>query len=124
LSRIDYRLAPEAKLRAIIEDVQEAWNWICAQGGRFGIDADRIAAAGGSAGGYLTQMTGFCLNPQPRALEAATMLPGDDFRMHGRSRRNAKCRHQAALWAQMDVTSDHVRAEIPSVHLGSPAYRN
>jgi len=29
---------------------------------------DRIATGGGSAGGYLTQMTGFCLEPRPRAL--------------------------------------------------------
>lgn len=65
---IDYRLAPETKLPAIIEDVRDAWNWIRAQAKRFGIDAGRIATGGGSAGGYLTQMTGFCLNPRPRAL--------------------------------------------------------
>jgi acetyl esterase/lipase len=65
---IDYRLAPETKLPAIIEDVRDAWNWIRAQAGRFSIDAGRIATGGGSAGGYLTQMTGFCLNSQPRAL--------------------------------------------------------
>ncbi len=35
---------------------------------QFGIDPDRIATAGGSAGGYLTLMTGFCLEPRPRAL--------------------------------------------------------
>jgi len=65
---IDYRLAPETKLPAIIEDVRDAWNWIHAQAGRLGIDAGRIATGGASAGGYLTQMTGFCLNPRPRAL--------------------------------------------------------
>ena len=35
---------------------------------RFGIDRSRIATGGASAGGYLAQMTGFCLNPRPRAL--------------------------------------------------------
>jgi acetyl esterase/lipase len=65
---IGYRLAPETKLPAIIEDVQDAWKWMHAQARRFGIDAGRIATGGASAGGYLTQMTGFCLQPRPRAL--------------------------------------------------------
>jgi acetyl esterase/lipase len=65
---IDYRLAPETKLPAIIEDIQDAYRWIREQAGRFGIDRDRTATGGGSAGGYLTQMTGFCLEPRPRAL--------------------------------------------------------
>ena len=65
---IGYRLAPETKLPAIIEDVQDAWKWMHAQARRFGIDAGRIATGGASAGAYLTQMTGFCLNPRPRAL--------------------------------------------------------
>ncbi len=66
---IDYRLAPETKLPSIIEDVKDAWRWILAEGNRrFGIDTDRIATAGASAGGYLTLMTGHCLEPRPRAL--------------------------------------------------------
>ncbi len=66
---IDYRLAPETKLPGIIEDGQDAWRWVRQVGARrFGIDPDRLATAGGSAGGYLTLMTGFCLEPRPRAL--------------------------------------------------------
>jgi acetyl esterase/lipase len=66
---IDYRLAPETKLPGIIEDLQDAWRWMRTEGSsRFGIDPGRIAVAGGSAGGYLTLMSGFCLEPRPRAL--------------------------------------------------------
>ena len=65
---IDYRLAPETKLPAIIEDVEDAWKWMHAQARRFGIDRGRMATGGASAGAYLAQMTGFCLNPRPRAL--------------------------------------------------------
>jgi acetyl esterase/lipase len=66
---IDYRLAPETKLPGIVEDLQDAWRWVRREGPqRFGIDPDRIATAGGSAGGYLTLMSGFCLEPRPRAL--------------------------------------------------------
>lgn len=65
----DYRLAPETKLPSIIEDVQDAYRWVHEQGPRlFNIDPGRLAVAGGSAGGYLTLMTGFCVRPRPRAL--------------------------------------------------------
>jgi acetyl esterase/lipase len=65
---IDYRLAPETKLPSIIEDIQEAYRWMREQAGQFGLDRDRIAVAGASAGGYHTQMAGFSLKPRPRAL--------------------------------------------------------
>ena len=66
---IDYRLAPETKLPGIIQDIQDAWRWVRGEGSKqFGIDPNRIATAGGSAGGYLTLMTGFCLDPLPRCL--------------------------------------------------------
>jgi len=69
VASIDYRLAPETKLPAIIEDVQDAWRWMGRQGPKlFGIDPDRMAVSGGSAGGYLTLMTGFSVEPRPRAL--------------------------------------------------------
>jgi acetyl esterase/lipase len=68
---IDYRLAPETKLPAIIEDVRDAFDWVRREGPqRFGADPKRIGVQGGSAGGYLTLMTGFCVEPRPRALVA------------------------------------------------------
>jgi acetyl esterase/lipase len=66
---IDYRLAPENKLPLIIEDLQEAYTWAVSEGPKFfGADGERVAVAGGSAGGYLAQMTGFCVEPRPKAL--------------------------------------------------------
>jgi acetyl esterase/lipase len=66
---IDYRLAPETKLPGIIEDIEDAHRWIRAKGpGLFAADPDRLAVAGGSAGGYLTLMTGFRYAPRPKAL--------------------------------------------------------
>jgi acetyl esterase/lipase len=65
---IDYRLAPETKLAGIIEDVQDAWRWLRRQAAALHTDADRLGVCGGSAGGYLTLMTGFCVKPRPRAL--------------------------------------------------------
>ncbi|MFN8492039.1 MAG: alpha/beta hydrolase [Caldilineaceae bacterium] len=66
---IDYRLAPETKLPAIIEDLQDAYRWVREQGpSLFRADPNRIAVIGHSAGGYLTLMAGFCGNPRPQAL--------------------------------------------------------
>jgi acetyl esterase/lipase len=67
---IDYRLAPETKLPGIIEDVRDAWRWLHKSSKDLGVNPERIATAGGSAGGYLALMTGFCVNPMPRALAA------------------------------------------------------
>jgi acetyl esterase/lipase len=68
---IDYRLAPEVKVPAIVEDVQDAWTWIRKEGPTlFHVDPERLLATGGSAGGYLTMMTGICVDPPPTALLA------------------------------------------------------
>ena len=68
---VDYQLAPETKLEAIVEDIRDAWRWVCERGPElFSIDPERIAVIGHSAGGYLTLMTGFCVQPRPRALVA------------------------------------------------------
>jgi len=69
LLSLDYRLAPEVKLPAIIEDLQDAFRWIHSEGvTKFHIDPNKILVAGGSAGGYLTLMTGICVEPKPKAL--------------------------------------------------------
>ena len=68
---IDYRLAPETKLPAIIEDVKDSFTWIREKGpALFHIDSSRIAVLGGSAGGYLTLTTGYCVKPRPTVLVA------------------------------------------------------
>src|SRR5262249_14133886 len=59
------------KLPAIIEDIQDAFRWLRKQGPELlMIDPDRLAVAGGSAGGYLTLMTGVCVEPRPKGLVA------------------------------------------------------
>jgi acetyl esterase/lipase len=66
---IDYRLAPETKLPAIVEDVQDACRWVRERGPElFGCDPGRLAVMGGSAGGYLTLLTGHRVEPRPKAL--------------------------------------------------------
>jgi len=67
LVSIDYRLAPQVKLPDIISDVQDALAWIREKGPELAqLNPKKLVVAGGSAGGYLTLMTG--IGPEPRPL--------------------------------------------------------
>jgi acetyl esterase/lipase len=69
VASIDYRLGPETKLPRIVEDLQDFFRWAEECGpSELGIDPERIAVAGGSAGAYLALMSGFCVRPRPRAV--------------------------------------------------------
>src|SRR5262245_34820594 len=69
LVSIDYRLAPQVKLPDIIQDVQDAFRWIRGKGVEEAhLDPKKLVVTGGSAGGYLTLMTGICVEPRPTAL--------------------------------------------------------
>ena len=66
---IDYRLAPETKLPAILDDLKDAWRWLHGNmADLFGAGDLPVAVIGHSAGGYLTLMAGVHLTPRPVCL--------------------------------------------------------
>jgi acetyl esterase/lipase len=66
---MDYRLAPQVKLPAILEDVRDACAWVRQRGPElFRIDPNELFVMGQSAGGYVTMMAGLRVQPRPRAL--------------------------------------------------------
>jgi len=59
---ISYRLVKVAKYPAAVEDVKCAIGWIKDHADEYGIDSNRIALIGGSAGGHLAMMAGYDSN--------------------------------------------------------------
>ena len=54
---VDYRLAPEAKFPTAAEDAWDALTWLRDQASALGLDGQRIAVGGDSAGGTLAAVT-------------------------------------------------------------------
>ena len=53
VAAVDYRLAPENRFPAAVDDAIAATRWIAAHGREMGIDTQRLAVGGDSAGGTL-----------------------------------------------------------------------
>ena len=59
-----YRLAPEYKFPAQLEDLNLVCKWVMKRAGRFHFDTERIFAVGDSAGAHLLGLyAGICTNP-------------------------------------------------------------
>ena len=53
---INYRLAPFHTIKTQVEDVMAAVIWVKKHAAEFGVDPERVAVAGGSAGGHLAAL--------------------------------------------------------------------
>lgn len=79
---VGYRLAPEHKFPAAIHDCYALTTWLAANASALGVDADRIAVGGDSAGGNLA--AGVTLlardNGGPRVAHQLLVYPNTDYR--------------------------------------------
>lgn len=58
IATIDYRLAPQDKFPAQIQDCNAAMNFVVAHAAAYGLDAKRFVVGGASAGGHLCLLLG------------------------------------------------------------------
>jgi acetyl esterase/lipase len=59
---VNYRLSGEAIFPAGLQDIKAAIRWLRAHAGQYRLDGARIAAWGGSSGGYYAAMVGLTAN--------------------------------------------------------------
>jgi acetyl esterase len=80
---VDYRLSPEAKFPAAVDDAIAATTWISNNAMTLGIDAARLVVGGDSAGGNLAAVVSIHARDVngPRIAGQVLIYPGTDFRM-------------------------------------------
>lgn len=79
---VDYRLAPEHRFPAAVDDCHAAVRWVREQGTLHGLDASRIALGGDSAGGNLSAVTAIAMRNagEAPALLQLLIYPATDMR--------------------------------------------
>ena len=80
---VDYRMGPEHKFPAAVDDCIAATRWVAAEAPALGVDASRIAVGGDSAGGNLAAVVAITLRDAggPPLVFQALAYPATDQRM-------------------------------------------
>jgi len=81
---VDYRLAPEHKFPAAVEDAIAATQWIADNARKLGIDAEQLSVGGDSAGGNLSAVVTIHARDHGGPMLAGQVLiyPATDFAMN------------------------------------------
>jgi acetyl esterase len=114
---VDYRLAPEHKFPAAVDDAIAATAWIAAHAGELGIDAARLLVGGDSAGGNLAAVVAISARDGNGPAIAGQILiyPATDFAMthpsHSEPETSILLTHSVIRWFR-----DHYLNEAADIH--------
>ena len=116
---VNYRLVPDARFPAAIDDVALAVEWLRApeQVERFGIDPTRIGAFGGSAGGNLASLLGTSGDgplDEGTRVAAVAELSGAGRARRGRTRRRRRLALAARHRRRVPRTASPAPASTPA----------
>lgn len=80
---IDYRLAPEHKFPAAVDDAIAAVKWVASHAKELGVDASRVMVGGDSAGGNLAAVVALAARDGdgPKLAGQVLIYPATDFAM-------------------------------------------
>ena len=101
---IDYRLAPEHKFPAAVDDATTALKWVAANARHLGIDAGRLTVGGDSAGGNLAAVVALAArdNDGPKLAGQVLIYPATDFAMthpsHSEPETSVLLTHSVIKW--------------------------
>ena len=101
---VDYRLAPEHKFPAAVDDAIASTKWIAENAKKFGIDASRLMVGGDSAGGNLAAVVAISARDGngPDIAGQVLIYPAIDFAMTHPSHREPETSilltHSVILW--------------------------
>jgi len=125
---VDYRLAPEHKFPAAVEDCLAAYCWLRTKGRDVGVDIGRVAVAGDSAGGNLSavvsQLAASSGVPAPTC--QVLIYPAVDFSLETSSHRELTDGHviprDRILWyMEQYLKSDADKSDLRASPLRAPS---
>ena len=109
---VDYRLAPEHRFPAAVDDAYAATRYVAAHPDQFGVDADAIAVGGESAGANLAAVTALRARDEraPRLAFQLLVYPQVDFEDESPSMRDFADGHFLTR-ASIDYFAGHYLAK-------------
>jgi acetyl esterase len=126
---VDYRLAPEHKFPAAVEDGVAAYRWLRSEGRAIGADPTRVGVAGDSAGGNLaavvSQMAAEARVPIPAC--QVLIYPALDFALDTASHQELEDAHiiprDRVVWYMQQYLAESDRADLRASPLRAPDLR-